>query len=81
MNTVQKLDHLAGQVNALSAFVSAVIHSHQNISALVNEYNRTSELQTSSSLPLAVSEEFLQGQNQTRTDISALLAAALAKRS
>lgn len=79
MDEPQKLNYLAGQVNGLTAFVSALIHSHSDLPKLLAEYERTAEAQISVSLPLAVSEEFLQGQNQTRADIDALLAAALAK--
>lgn len=79
MDQTQKLDYLAGQVNGLTAFVSALIDSHHDLPKLIAEYERTTEAQISMCLPLAVSEEFLQGQNQTRADIDSLLVAALAK--
>lgn len=79
MDQSQKLNYLAGQVNGLTAFISALIRSHPDLPKLIAEYERTSEAQTSMSLPLAVSEEFLHGQNQIQADISALLDAALSK--
>jgi hypothetical protein len=79
MDQSHKLDYLAGQVNGLTAFLSALIRSHPDLQKLIAEYERTTEAQISMSLPLAVSEEFLQGQNQTRADIDSLLASALAK--
>jgi hypothetical protein len=50
MTNSQKLEYLAGQVNAMMTFVIASINSHPDISSLAQEYRRLSEAQVSSSL-------------------------------
>ena len=79
MTTDQKIEHLAGQVNCLMAFIAAAIASHNELGLLASEFLRLSESQRSTSLVITVSEQFLEGQHQCRTDIANLMREAIAK--
>lgn len=81
MNDSEKLHHLAGEVNALMAFIAAVISTHPNIHALSEEFHRLSETQEAVSLPISVSEHFLEGQAERRENINNLIRVALARAS
>jgi hypothetical protein len=65
MPQTNKLEHLGGQVNALLAFVAALVQSHPEPEKLRAAFLRSAELQETIALNAAVSEDYLKGQRDT----------------
>jgi hypothetical protein len=65
MAQIDKLEYLYGQVNALLAFAAASIQYHPEPEKFREGFRRSSELQESNALGLAVSEDYLRGQKET----------------
>jgi hypothetical protein len=74
MNDAQRLEFLAGQVAALEAFALAVINAHPNVQLLHDDFSRLKMQQESSSLPVPVSEAYLDGQAAVANDLERHLA-------
>jgi len=70
--------YLGGQVNALLAFVAALVQSHPDRPGLLAAFRRTAQLQESQTLNAAVSDDYLRGQQETLAGIEKLFE-ALAK--
>jgi hypothetical protein len=65
--------YTGGQMNALLAFVSALIRTHPEPAKLRAMFERTSGLQETTALNAAVSEDYLKGQRDAVTAIDKLL--------
>jgi hypothetical protein len=65
--------YTGGQMNALLAFVSALIRTHPEPANLRAMFDRTSTLQETTALNAAVSEDYLKGQRDTIAAIDKLL--------
>jgi hypothetical protein len=66
-----KLHFLAGEVNGLRAVVMALVDSHPDPKYLRDQIERLWELQIGVSTPLAVTEDFIDGQTQTNGEFLA----------
>ena len=71
--------YTGGQMNALLAFVSALIRTHPEPAKLRAMFQRTSALQESNALNAAVAEDYLKGQRDTLVAIEKLLETVEAK--
>ena len=65
MPELDKLEYLYGQVNSLLAFAVASIQFHPDPERLREGFRRSSELQETNAMNLAVSEDYLRGQRET----------------
>jgi hypothetical protein len=65
--------YTGGQMNALLAFVSALIRTHPEPAKLRAMFERMSVLQETTALNAAVSEDYLKGQRDTVAAIDKLL--------
>jgi hypothetical protein len=80
MTDSEKIDFNGGQIDALLAFTSAVIKTHDNPGALEAEFNASKELQAATTLASTVSDAFVQGQHQISVRLKALFFSAALKR-
>jgi len=76
---MDKVEFLGGQVSALMAFVAAMIQSHPEPQKLYAAYLKNVELQEALSLNVAVSEDVLKVQRDTRLQIEKIFKALLAR--
>jgi hypothetical protein len=77
---MDKVEFLGGQVSALMAFVAATIQSHPEPEKLFAAYLRNVELQEALSLNVAVSEDVLRIQRETRAGIEKIFKALMARK-
>jgi len=78
MSESDKLEFLTGEVSGLRTVLMALLSTHPDPRALVQELDRLAALQSASSNPMPVSEPYMQGQIQAsdafRTRILEILA-------
>lgn len=60
-----KLEFLTGEVHGLRTVLMAVLSTHPDPRALVQELDRLAALQSATSNPAPVTEQYMQGQIQT----------------
>jgi hypothetical protein len=60
-----KLEFLTGEVHGLRTVLMAILNTHPDPRALVQELDRLAALQTAASNPMPVTEPYIQGQIQT----------------
>jgi len=60
-----KLEFLTGEVHGLHTVLMAVLSTHPNPRALVQELDRLAALRSAMSNPMPVTEQYIQGQVQT----------------
>jgi hypothetical protein len=65
MPEINKLDYLYGQVNALLAFAAASIQYHPEPEKFRDGFRRSAALQETNAMNVAVSEDYLRGQQET----------------
>jgi hypothetical protein len=73
MTADERFDWLAGQVDAIKAFMLASIESHPNIEAFSKEFEKASEVQLGQVLPQKISDHYLQGLQTMVEDIRRFL--------
>lgn len=69
----ERIDNLAGQVEALYALLRGLIASHPDVTALRTVFLGGGQLQAALALNSPMSERFIEGQDLTRSRVSALL--------
>jgi hypothetical protein len=80
MNESDKLESLSGEVNGLRTVLMALMSSHPDPRALVQELDRLTEQQTAISNPMPVTEEYIRGQTQTTDAFRARILEILGRR-
>lgn len=70
MQDNERIEHLAGEVNALRAFCFAVINTHPDLGMLGNEFHRLSEMAIGISGGTSVSDAYMKGVQQTSEELT-----------
>ena len=74
-----RLEFLTGEVHGLRAVLMAILNTHPDPRALVQELDRLSALQTAISNPMPVTEQYIQGQTKTSDAFRARILEILAR--
>ena len=80
MNDSDKLEFLSGEVNGLRTVLMALMSSHPDPRALVQELDRLTEQQAASSNPMPVTEQFIRTQTETTDAFRARILEILGRR-
>ena len=70
MTDKERIEFLAGEVNALRAFCLAVVNTHPEPATLGDQFHRLSEMAIGISGGSAVSEEYMKGMQQTAEEFT-----------
>jgi hypothetical protein len=73
MTDAEKLQHLAGDVSGLRMIITALVNSYPDPTHLLAQVDRLSEQQIGITAATAVSDQFLQGQDEAVATIRAHL--------
>jgi hypothetical protein len=74
-----KLEFLSGEVNGLRTVLMALMSSHPEPRALVQELDRLTVQQTAVSNPMPVTEQYIRGETQTTDTFRARILELLAR--
>jgi len=77
MTDSEKIDYLAGQLDAMLVAISALFKTHPDLQELDKKLSANTELQVTTSLGRTVTEQYLRGQSKGHERIRSLLEAAL----
>lgn len=72
----EKIEYLRGQVEALFAFILAVLMTHPDLAAFEYDWMGAGEFQEANTLPRPVTEAQRDGMNEMRGRIAVLIQAA-----
>lgn len=73
MKDSEKIDFLAGNIDALLAFVSAVIRTHHDRDSLAQAFTTSQERQTAVALNTQASDQYIAGQQSMRERLDLLM--------